>query len=184
MPLKDIKEPKGSEKKERKPKSTDTPPESPWRIEDDGTKTRQGRKLPYEAQIQQLIIELSGLVALTDSFSANILELRSEELAYGYARLAKDDPRVRAFFDKLLTGSSWSAALVPTVTVAIAIAFHYGIVPAKIGVPVTLMAGAIPVTREQEQYAQQEARKQQEAAAAQDKATHPHGEAPQGDSDA
>lgn len=187
MPLKEIKEPdtpksdKKEPKREPKPKVEPTV-ESPWEIHEDGTKVRKGRRLPYEKEIEQFVIELSGAVAMADSFSAKAIELKAPELAYGYARLAKDDPRVKAFFEKILTGSAWSAALFPTVTLAVMIGWHWGFIPPQLGVPATVGSGMMPFTRAQEQeYKAEQKREQQQAAEAEARATHPRGEAPNGD---
>jgi hypothetical protein len=170
-------------KKDSPPPSTGAgeqlPPEgdtSPWKTGEDGKRTRKGRKLPYEAQIHQLLLEVSGAVALADSFSAKAIELKSEELAYGYARLAKEDPRVKALFERLVTGTALSAVVIPTVSLVAMIGWHFGFVPSKVGVPVTLANGMIPFTREQERAAKEQAAQGQ--AEAQARATHPNGEAP------
>lgn len=180
MPLKEIKEPpagKGKEK-EKKPKPSEKPDgdDSAWKYLEDGSKKRKGRKLPYEAQIHELFDEIAGAVQLVDSFSSQVISARSEELAYGYARLAKEDPRIRAFFAKALMGSAYSAVILPTALTLVPILWHFGLVPAKIGVPLTLMSGQMPVTRTQEQewLASQQAEQAQAAAA--EKPTHPQGE--------
>lgn len=188
MPLKEMNEP-DSPKREKKEQAKKTEPkpktepsvESPWEIREDGSKVRKGRRLPYEKEIEQFFVELSGAVAMADSFSAKAIELKAPELAYGYARLAKDDPRVKAFFEKLLTGSAWSAALFPTVTLAVMIGWHWGFVPPQLGVPITLGTGMFPFTREQEQEAKAQAAQEQAQAAAQQRATHPRGEEQNGD---
>lgn len=181
MPLKEIKEPSSAEKSQEKKQEKKSEPtiETPWELREDGTKVRKGRRLPYEKEIEQLFIELSGAVVMADSFSAKAIELKAPELAYGYARLAKDDPRVKALFEKLLTGTAWSAAIIPTVTLAVMIGWHWGFVPAQLGVPVTLGTGMLPFTREQEQQAKAEQMAEQQKAEA--RATHPRGEAQNGD---
>lgn len=183
MPLKEVKEPGSKSEPKKKPASKKpsggeaSAPESPWKINPDGSKERQGRRLPFEKEIHQFFIEVSGAVALADSFTANAIELKSEELAYGYARLAKDDPRVKAFFDKLLTGTAWSAALMPTVTLVAMVGFHYGLVPPRIGVPVVMMHGMMPLTREEEQALKAQHHAEQAAAQAKGSSeAHPHGE--------
>lgn len=182
MPLKDMQEPSKREappKKDAPRTSTDqAQPEadSPWKVDANGKRTRKGRKLPYEAQIHQLLLELSGAVALADSFSAKAIELKSEELAYGYARLAKEDPRVKALFERLVQGTALSAALIPTLSLVAMIGWHFGFIPSKVGVPVTLANGMIPFTREQEQSAKDQVTHDQAQAHA--RATHPNGEGP------
>lgn len=187
MPLKEIKEPtppKGDKKKQDKaPPKSEPSVETPWEIREDGSKVRKGRRLPYEKELEQFFIELSGALAMADSFSAKAVEIKAPELAYGYARLAKDDPRVKAFFEKLLTGSAWSAAIFPTVTLALMVGWHWGLVPSQLGVPVTLGSGMLPFTREQEQQAKAQSAKEQAEAEAQARSTHPRGEGNNGDGD-
>jgi hypothetical protein len=188
VPLKEMNDPDAAKKEQPKrqakkaPESKSEPSiESPWEIREDGTKVRKGRRLPYEKEIEQFFVEISGAVALADSFSAKAIELKAPELAYGYARLAKDDPRVKAFFEKLLTGSAWSAALFPTVSLAVMIGWHWGVVPPQLGVPMALGTGLLPVTREEEQAMKAQAFKEQSEAEA--RATHPRGTAPEANGD-
>lgn len=189
MPLKEMKDP-GSAKEKPKAKSSAEKPkaeptvETPWEIREDGSKVRKGRRLPYEKEIEQFFLELSGAIAMGDSFSAKAVELKAPELAYGYAKLAKDDPRVKAFFEKLLAGSAWSAALFPTVSLVVMIGWHWGFVPPQLGVPVTMGSGMLPFTREEEQQFKAAQRQEQQTAEAQEqRATHPRGEAQNGDGD-
>jgi hypothetical protein len=186
MPLKkDIQDPDADKPKADKKKPSASAPETekdPWKYLDDGTKVRQGRKLPFENQLRDLFDTVSGAVKLADSFSGEVIGNQSEELAYGYAKLAKEDPRIKLFFEKLVTGSAYSAVIVPTALTAIPIMWHFGLLPAKVGVPVTIASGMIPFTREQEReyLAAQEAEQAETAAAERRNAepTHPHGEPP------
>lgn len=145
--------------------SSATESNSPWQIKD-GQRVRKGRKLPFENELHGFFMELSGAVSMVDSFSANAIELKSEELAYGYAKLAKDDPRVKAFFDKLVSGTAISAALIPTLTLVAMIGWHFGFIPPKVGVPLTLANGMLPFTREEEKKMKAQAAQDQAAAAA------------------
>lgn len=188
MPLKQIDDPEKDKKppKDKKPSGGGTGGSDntdPWKYLEDGTKVRQGRKLPFENSLRELFDAVAGGVKLADSFSGQVIENQAEELAYGYARLAKEDPKVKAFFEKLVTGSAYSAVVIPTAVTVIPILWHFGLMPAKLGVPVTLAAGMMPFTREQEQAAMaQQQQEQAQAAQQQERATHPHGEAP-GDGD-
>lgn len=184
MPLREIKDPdsdKGKEKAKPKKPTTATEDKDPWKYLEDGTKVRQGRKLPFENQLRELFDAVSGAVKLADSFSGEVIGNQSEELAYGYAKLAKEDARVRAFFEKALTASAYSAVITPTILTVIPIAWHFGLLPARVGVPVTMFAGMMPVTRTQEREWLAQQQEEQARAEAQAQATHPRGEAPGGD---
>ena len=178
MPLKEVKEPK--EKPKAEPKSSSAGETTdPWKYLEDGSKVRQGRKLPFENQLRDLFDTISGAVKLADSFSGEVIGNQAEELAYGYAKLAKEDPHVKAFFEKAFTASAYSAVIVPTALTVVPIAWHFGFVPAKVGVPLTLASGMMPVTREQErEWLASQQQEQAQAAESEARATHPHGEAP------
>lgn len=181
MPLKEVKDP--GDKKPPKEKPAASSPDTdndPWKYLDDGSKVRKGRKLPFEIQLRELFDTLAGAVKLVDSFSGEIIGNQSEELAYGYAKLAKEDPRIKLFFEKMVTGSAYSAVIVPTALTVIPIAWHFGFMPAKVGVPVTLAAGMMPFMRQQEQeYVAAQQAEQAAAKASEARATHPHGETPE-----
>ena len=181
MPLKQIKDPDDGKPKGKKGKpagESDTSTD-PWKYLEDGSKVRQGRKLPFENQLHDLFDTVSGAVKLVDTFSGEVIGKQSEELAYGYAKLAKEDPHVKAFFEKAFTASAYSAVIVPTALTVVPIAWHFGFMPAKIGVPLTLASGMMPFTREQErEYVEQQQADQAKAAEQDARATHPHGEAP------
>lgn len=181
MPLKkDITPPDDDKPKGSSESKSAKPDTDPWKYLEDGTKVRQGRKLPFENQLRDLFDTVSGAVKLADSFSGEVIGNQAEELAYGYAKLAKEDARVRAFFEKAFTASAYSAVVVPTVLTVVPIAWHFGLVPGKVGIPLTMASGMMPVTREQERewVASQQAEQAQAAAAEQAQATHPRGEAP------
>lgn len=185
MPLKDIKEPKEPKEPKSKPgkdepkPTADTTTEA-WKYNDDGSKVRQGRKLPFENQLRDLFDTAAGAVKLADSFSGEIIGNQAEELAYGYAKLAKEDPRIKAFFEKMVTGTAYSAVAIPTALTVIPILWHFGVMPGKVGVPATLAAGMIPFTREEEQaaLAAQQAQQAQPAQSDTPPPTHPRGEDP------
>lgn len=141
MPVSEVKKPS-----KEKTKTTDE--DSPWKYVD-GKKVRQGRKLPNEAKIQILIIEASEIVAMADEFSATAIVQKADELAYGYAKLAQDDPRVRKIVGFLTSSSAYAAAAAPTVAILIAIAWHHGFMPDRIGMPVAMMQGLPLVTRDE-----------------------------------
>jgi hypothetical protein len=158
--VQDIKEPRGK-------KTGDSPDSSPWKTDSDGTRKRGTRALPLEIRLREFFVSLAGVSMLAgDSFTANAIEAKSEELAYGYAKLASVDPRVKRVLTMLLEGSAWTEALIPTLGLAIIVGWHYGAVPDQLGVPMTLANNMVPVTRSQEQSIKaQAARDQAEAQA-------------------
>lgn len=183
MPLKkDIQEPPPKKRKasgEAPPKKAEVNKDDPWKILPDGSKVRQGRKLPYENKLHTLFKELAGAVTLADSFSGEIIKRNSEELAYGYALLVQENDAVKAFVANLTAASSYGAVIIPTAMTAVPILWHFGLMPARFGVPATVMSGMPLVTRAQEQAYKDRVQKEQARAAAaeaQKRATHPQGE--------
>jgi len=184
VPLKkDIQEPPASKDggKSKRKTAEPKPPASdePWRYLDDGSKVRQGRKLPYEKELHRLFKEIAGGVTLVDSFSGEVIKRNSEELAYGYAVLAQENDAVKAFFARITDVSAHSAIILPTVFTVVPILWHFGLMPARFGVPATVMIGMPLLTREQEQQFKADAQAEQqqaEAAEAAQRTTHPRGE--------
>lgn len=170
MPLSDKKPPKA-----RKAETKTTDDDSPWKYVD-GEKQRQGRKLPNETKIHQFLIESAEMLSIADQFTATAILNKSEELAYGYARLAQDDPRVRKIISTLTSSSAWATAMVPTATILVAVAWHHGFMPDRIGLPVTMMQGLPTYTRAQMVEAAAQARREGEAAEKAGSAhSHPRG---------
>lgn len=190
MPLKEVDDPKPDKKGRKKPAEPASEPSGtssasstpdPWKYLEDGSKVRQGRKLPFENQLRELFDALAGGVSLADSFSGAVIGNQAEELAYGYAKLAKEDPRIKAFFEKLVTGSAYSAVVIPTALTAVPILWHFGLLPGHIGVPATMAVGLTPFTREEERAAVVAQHQQQQQPAQEPEGTtpptHPRGEA-------
>lgn len=150
MTVKEIKEPKGS----RAPKGEASGgAESPWTTNPEtGERKRSTRALPLETRLREFFVSLSGVATLAgDSFTGQAISAKSEELAYGYAKLAQVNPAVKRVLTTLLEGSAWTEALVPTLGLVIVVGWHYGMVPDQLGVPFTMANGMVPVTRTQEQ---------------------------------
>lgn len=168
---------------ERKPpkdkkggKSKPTGEDSPWKHNEDGTRQRVGKKLPYETRLKEFFAGISGVATLAgDSFTAAAIEGKSEELAFGYAKLAQNDPRVKRVISFLLEGSAWTEAIIPTLGLAIVVGWHYGFVPDQLGVPLTVANGMLPLTREQEIAIKEKAAREQ-AEAEQRKRTDGNGQ--------
>lgn len=161
-PVKDIKEPKAP----KGGKAGDGPESSPWKLDEStGTRKRNTRALPLEIRLREFFVGLSGVAVLAgDSFTGNAIEAKAEELAYGYAKLASVDPRVKRVLTTLLEGSAWTEAMVPTLGLVIIVGWHYGAIPDQLGVPMTLANNMIPVTRAQEQEIKRKAAQDQREA--------------------
>ena len=144
--------PPGNGKESRKsPKSAGG---EPWKINEDGTKQRASRALPYANRISELLAGASGTALLAgDQFTAQAIAAKSPELAYGWAKLAQSDPRVKRVLEALFEGSAWAEALIPTIGLVIVVGWHYGMVPDRLGAPLSVASGLIPVSREQEKEA-------------------------------
>ena len=157
MPLKDTPPPSGKGNGGRKP-----PPkpdsDAPWRVDDTGSKVRNTKKLPFENRLNELLAGFSGMALIAgDEFTANAITIKAPELAYGWAKLAQSDKRVKRVLEVLFEGSAWAEALIPTVGLVVVVGWHHGYVPSNIGVPLVLANGLVPVSREQEQEMQRQA---------------------------
>lgn len=136
-----------------KSKSAEQQTESAWKYNDDGTKTRSSRLLPYESKLRELLTTAAGGMRLAahDDFAANAILGKTDELAYGYAKLAKENPEVKKVLDFIFSTSALAEAVIPTSTLALMLAWHYGFfVPDKIGGALALANGIIPESREVE----------------------------------
>lgn len=133
----------------------------PWRIEN-GRRVRASKALPFENRINELLAGVSGAAMLAgDQFTADAITVKSPELAYGWAKVAQNDPRVKRVLTALFEGTAWAEALIPTVGLVIVVGWHYGMIPDRLGVPLSVANGLVPVSRE----AEVENRKREQAAA-------------------
>lgn len=150
MAVTDKKPPK-TKAKVNTPPVDDTPKsEGAWKYEN-GKKVRNGRMLPGEGKLKEILYDLGETISNGDAFVGEAIKQQSPELAYGYCRLAQEDATVKRIIGYLTSSSAYAEALIPTVTLAAAILWHYGIfVPDKIGVPAAIMTVGIPVSREVE----------------------------------
>lgn len=158
-------------------KKTSSPPKSPpgdnghapegaWR-EEDGNKVRNTRALPLENKLKEVLLGTGAILSFKDEFVGIAVEKKAPEIAYGWAKLASEEPRVKRALEFVLEGSAWSEALLPTATLAVAVLWHYGIfIPDKIGVPMTIAVGVMPVSREVEQEMREAAAAESQQAAA------------------
>ena len=160
-----------------KPK-TDTDPSAPWRVNPDTQqRERNGRLLPFEVKLRELLVGISGTAALAgDQFVSAAIDSKRDELAYGYAKLAKENDSVKRVLEIMFTGSAWAEALIPTVGLVAVVGWHFGMVPDQVGVPLTMASGIVPMSRESEV----EMRKRAAAQAAQ---AAQHSETPPNESD-
>lgn len=135
---------------------------SAWNLEIDLQKGQVRRKrnfstadgvkaLPLEKKLRDLCMGLAGVAEmLGDEFSSTVVESKAEELAYGWARVAQENEKVRLVLRWLVETNAWTDAVIPTVLVGGSIAWHYDVLPDSIGQPIAKFAGAIPMTPEEE----------------------------------
>ena len=166
MSVRDIKEPKKTGKggkkppKDSGPKAKPTGDDSPWKVNTEGKRERATRALPHEVRLREFFAGISGVAALAgDGFTGAAIEAKSEELAYGYAKLAQADPRVKRVIAFLMEGSAWAEAAVPTIGLVIVVGWHYGVIPDQVGVPMVVANGLVPISREQEIQMRREAQR-------------------------
>jgi hypothetical protein len=125
--------------------------DSPWKLDSKGEKVRNTRLLPFETKLRELFVALEGAVTIGgDKFVATAIANKRDELAYGYAKLAKENSSVKKVLETLFATSAWAEALIPTLGLAIVVGWHYGMVPDQLGVPMTMAQGMVPESREDE----------------------------------
>jgi len=109
------------------------------------------KALPMERKLRDLFMAVAGLAEMAgDKFSSTAVENKAEELAYGWARVAQENEKVRLALRWLVETNAWTDAAVPTVIVGGAVAWKYNLLPDKIGEPIAKFSGAIPMTPEEE----------------------------------
>jgi hypothetical protein len=133
-------------------------------MESDGTKVRNTRKLPLENRLNELCAGFAATALIAgDEFTANAISVKAPELAYGWAKLAQSDARVKRVLEALFEGSAWAEALIPTVGLLVVVGWHYGYIPGRVGVPLAMANGLVPISREQEKEMQARAQTQSQS---------------------
>lgn len=149
MPVSSKKAPKKTQSRSTEPE-TDTKSEGAWKYEN-GVKVRNGRLLTGESKLKEILYDLGETISNGDAFVGEAIKNQAPELAYGYCRLAQEDATVKRIIGYLTSSSAYAEALIPTVTLAAAILWHFGIfVPDKIGVPAAILTVGVPMSREVE----------------------------------
>lgn len=139
--------PKEKPKGRSKPKAAG---EAPWKVEE-GKRVRGSKALPHELRLREFLLGTAAMAKVADEFTGTAIELKAEELAYGWAKLAQEDPRVSKALSMLFEGSAWAEAVIPTASLALMILWHYEIlVPNKLGATISFANGMLPVTRGEE----------------------------------
>jgi hypothetical protein len=139
--------------------------DAPWGVGPDGKRARTSKSLPYENRMREFLYGVAGMAELGDEFLATAIQGKTDELAYGWAKLAQENPQVKRVLGMIFEGSAYAEALIPTISLTLMVGWHYGMVPDRLGVPVVMANGMMPVSREVESQLKQEAKKQTEAAA-------------------
>lgn len=110
--------------------------------------------LPLETKLRQGFSAVAGGIQLAgDEFSYEAVRSQIDNLSYGWALLARENPHVHRFVSFLVETDAWVEAAIPTALVLIMIGWHYNLLPARlegVGVKASIMAGVVPVSREQE----------------------------------
>lgn len=163
---------------------------SPWKIEVD---LEQGairrvrnfsRKdgvpaLPLEKKLREVFMGIAGgIFMLGEEFSSTVIENKAAELAYGWARVAQENEKVRIFLTWAVTTNAWADAAVPTGVVVGAIAWRTGVLPegfiASIGERAAKFSGALPLSKEEEEAAAAAAMKMMSMAVAEQEQDQVH----------
>lgn len=118
--------------------------------------------LPLEKKLRDTFMGIAGLAEIAgDQFSATVVENKAEELAYGWARVAQENEKVRIAIRWIVETNAWTDAMVPTVMVTGSIGWRYGLLPDSIGEKIAKFSGAVPMTPEEEAQLQKQAEQMQ-----------------------
>lgn len=84
-------------------------------------------KKDYRAQLEGSLLLIGDTVEqLVNPVDGQIIKAYAKNVAEGWNRLAQDNASVAKVLDSMLTGSAWSAAVMPTLGMAMAIAANHG----------------------------------------------------------
>lgn len=84
-------------------------------------------KKDYRPQLNGMLLLIGDTVEqLVNPVDGQIIKAYAGNVAEGWNRLAQDNANVAKILDSMLTGSAWSAALMPTLGMAMAIAANHG----------------------------------------------------------
>lgn len=119
----------------------------------DGDKTKpktqrpSGRPIALENQLTEMFTFVGMMVGGFNQTDGEIITANAPTLGKAWANLAKEDKRVKAAIERLMTGSAWGQVIFATGGMAFAIAKNHGIIgelpePAPGPVPMDVPPGA------------------------------------------
>lgn len=165
---------------------------SPWKVEVNLEKGEIRRvrdfsrkdgipALPFEKKLREVFMGVAGgIFMLGEEFSSTVIENKAAELAYGWARVAQENEKVRVFIGWAVTTNAWTDAAVPTAVVVGAIAWRTNMLPegmiASMGERAAKFSGALPLSKEEEEQAAAAAMKMMSMAVAEQEQEPDHEE--------
>jgi hypothetical protein len=103
------------------------------------------RRAPLEQRLSQNLVGLGTIVAgvgsaVSPAVTADgvLIVQSAPDIAAALDRIAKDDPRVAAALERMLTAGVWSGLITALVPLAVGIAANHGVLPASL---VAILAG-------------------------------------------
>lgn len=86
-----------------------------------------GRPPALETQLTEFFVTVGTLVSMVNEADGLVIGANAQALGHAWAELAREDKRVKAALDKMLTGSAWGGVVMATGTVAMGIAANHGV---------------------------------------------------------
>lgn len=133
------------------------PPTPPKPKDSDKTKPKtgksqrpSGRPVALEPQLTEMFLMVGMVLASFNARDGEIVAANAPALGKAWANLAKEDKRVKAAIERLMTGSAWGQVIFVTGGMAFAIAQNHGVigdVPEPAPGPMEPMGDVAPHTR-------------------------------------
>ena len=103
------------------------------------------RRYRMEPKLREFFGSLALIAAAAgDSYGAQVISLRTDDLAHSWAKLAEANPTIRRLLEALTSGGAYGEAIMVTGSVVIPILWRHGVVPDELGYPVAVTAAPEP----------------------------------------
>jgi len=125
----------------RRPKTAPSGAEGPRPKAPDRAPTKP-RQAALKPRLEAAYVTAGTLVCFVNAGDGQAIIASAGACAEALDELAKQDPRVRAALDKMLTGGAWSKVLAAHLPIALALVTNHGLLPAFLTAPGGLFGGS------------------------------------------